>query len=145
MQQTKYYKMKKYILLIILVTGLPSVIKAQDSIPSLNKRITGRWIESKRINGNLVKEITSNPDTYIFRDNLTFHKGEVAEGVILFNVAGRYTATGDSIVIHYQDFTQKGTNRKVKKLVLKVLSLSEKEMEVVVKDYDYEYQMVLTK
>ena len=138
--------MKKYILLTILFFSIPTIVKSQDSIPSLKERIVGRWIETSRIEGENVKTINEYADTYIFKDNMVFHKGEASEGVILFNIAGRYMVENNDIVIYYRDYMQKNaSNKKAIKLVFKVLTLSENKMHVIVQDYDYEYQMVLSR
>jgi len=138
--------MKKYILLTILVFSIPTIVRSQDSIPSLKERIVGRWIETSRIEGENVKTINEYADTYIFKDNMVFHKGEASEGVILFNIAGRYMVENNDIVIYYRDYMQKNaSNKKAIKLVFKVLTLSENKMHVIVQDYDYEYQMVLSR
>jgi hypothetical protein len=101
-------------------------------------------VETKRIDGDSIKEIMEYPDTYIFKDNMIFYKGEASEGVILFNVAGRYTVEEDIVTIHYRDYARRNASQqKAKKLVMQILSHHENEMTVLVKDYDYEYKMVL--
>lgn len=77
---------------------------------------------------------------------MVFHKGEAAEGVIVFNITGKYDVEGDSITVYYNNYLLNKANRvKPKKIQFKVLSITEKEMLVLVKDYDYEYKMLLNK
>ena len=141
--------MKRYLLIIIFFISFAQLTKSQDSLstPSLEKEnIVGRWIEVERTEGNSTKQIGEFPDTYIFRDNMVFHKGEAAEGVIVFNITGKYDVEGDSITVYYNNYLLNKANRvKPKKIQFKVLSITEKEMLVLVKDYDYEYKMLLNK
>ena len=120
---------------------------AQEPTDSLKlEDIAGRWVEYQRIEGETVYQAGEFPDTYIFRETMIFHKGEAAEGVILFNIAGRYTLNADSITIYYQDYLQKNASKmKPKILVFKVLEQKEDEMTVLAIDYNYEYKMVLKK
>lgn len=138
--------MKKYFGIIILfIIAIPLSLKSQD-IKFTESDIVGRWIEVARIEGDSEKEITEFNDTYVFRDNGLFHKGEAAEGIILFNITGRYLVEEDVITIAYKDYISRdASSQKAKKLIFKVLSLSgeKKEMLVSVQDYDYEYQMKL--
>jgi len=137
--------MKKYLtIIILLISSFPLVMKSQDTVSLIKEDIVGRWIETKRIEGDNIKEITEYHDTYIFRDNMIFHKGEASEGVILFNITGKYTVEEDSIIIFYRDYIKKNASSEdAKKLVFKILSLEGDEMLVSVQDYDYEYKMVL--
>lgn len=140
--------MKFLTIILVFLCSFPIYVKSQDSIPSLKESIVGRWMESKRIEGESVKDIGEHPDTYVFRDNMIFHKGESAEGVILFNITGQYTVEDNSIVVLYKDYLKKNaTAEKSKKLVFNILSMNEdrNEMLVSVQDYDYEYQMLLRK
>lgn len=139
--------MKKNIGIIILLALLfPPAARSQDNRPLTKDDIEGRWTEYKRIEGDVERQIGEYADTYIFRENMVFHKGEASEGIILFNIAGRYTIEGDSIVISYRDYIEKNASKQeAKKLILKVLSRSGDEMLVQVADYDYEYKMILKK
>lgn len=124
---------------------IPLSLKSQD-IKLSDSDIVGRWIEVSRIEGDNETEITEFHDTYVFRDNGLFHKGEAAEGIILFNITGRYSVEEDIITIVYKDYISRdASSQKAKKLIFKVLSLSgeKNEMLVSVQDYDYEYQMKL--
>lgn len=141
--------MRKYLLVIVLFLSFTQLIKSQDSlfVQSFQKEnIVGRWVEAERTEGEKTKPAGEFPDTYIFRDNMVFHKGEAAEGVIVFNITGKYEMEGDLITIYYNNYLLNKANRlKPKKIQFKILSVSDDEMHVMVKDYDYEYTMLLNK
>lgn len=141
--------MRKYLLVIVLFLSFTQLIKSQDSlfVQSFRKEnIVGRWVEAERTEGEKTKPAGEFPDTYIFRDNMVFHKGEAAEGVIVFNITGKYEIEGDLITIYYNNYLLNKANRlKPKKIQFKILSVSDDEMHVMVKDYDYEYTMLLNK
>lgn len=112
------------------------------------KDIVGRWIEIKRIVGDSIQNFTEHQDTYVFRSNQIFHKGEAAEGVIIFNITGKYSVKGDTISIIYKDYLNRMSSRqKAKETTFKVLSYDKVTNELLVeaKDYDFEYQMLLKK
>jgi hypothetical protein len=137
--------MRDYLLTGILFFNFIPIMKSQDGLSLQKEDIAGRWVERKRMEGNSIKQVEF-PDTYIFRDNMVFHKGEAADGVIVFNITGRYTIDADSIVIYYNNYLLNRVNRqKPKKMQLKALSVSRGEMLVLIKDYDYEYRMLLNK
>lgn len=118
-------------------------VKGQDRLTINKDSIIGRWIEYNPAD-SVDNDIVTFPDNYIFRDTGIFHKGEAAEGVILFNITGRYTIQGNSIIILYRDYIQdKASKQDAKKLIFEILNISEKEMHVMVKDYDFEYEMIL--
>ncbi|MDR1503248.1 MAG: hypothetical protein LBT43_12435 [Prevotella sp.] len=141
--------MRKYLLVIVLFLSFTQLIKSQDSlfVQSFRKEnIVGRWVEAERTEGEKTKPAGEFPDTYIFRGNMVFHKGEAAEGVIVFNITGKYEMEGDFITIYYNNYLLNKANRlKPKKIQFKILSVSDDEMHVMVKDYDYEYTMLLNK
>ena len=141
--------MRKYLLVIALFLSFTQLIKSQDSlfVQSFRKEnIVGRWVEAERTEGEKTKPAGEFPDTYIFRDNMVFHKGEAAEGVIVFNITGKYEMEGDFITVYYNNYLLNKANRlKPKKIQFKILSVSDDEMYVMVKDYDYEYTMLLNK
>lgn len=145
---TIFMKKKWGILIGMLFLLLVSTIcYSQEQKPTINKEnVSGRWTEVKRIEGDTSYDAGDYPDTYIFRDNMVFHKGESSEGVILFNITGRYTIEGDSVVIFYRDYTEaNASKREAKKLIFDILSLSKDEMFVLVSDYDYSYKLLLKK
>lgn len=125
----------------------PLWILAQDS-NTLDKYITGRWIEVTRIEGDSSFNITTHQDTYIFRKNNLFHKGEASEGIILFNITGQFFVEQDTISIIYKDYTNKKTSSEnAKEITFRILSINKEknEIHISVKDYDYEYEMILKK
>lgn len=137
--------MKKYILFTFLSITLPLMTYSQN-INFSDKDLVGRWIEIERIEGDQITEITTNNDTYIFRENLIFHKGESTEGLILFNIAGKYSVEDTFITIIYKNYTDKVTEKqKPNTLKLEVLSIDKSKNELIlnIKDYDYEYQIKL--
>lgn len=137
--------MKKYILFTFLSIALPLMTYSQN-INFSEKDLVGRWIEIERIEGDQITEITTNNDTYIFRENLIFHKGESTEGLILFNIAGKYSVEDTFITIIYKNYTDKVTEKqKPNTLKLEVLSIDKSKNELIlnIKDYDYEYQIKL--
>ena len=135
-----------FIMLFALLVSSTVCYSQKPGIPVTKEDIAGRWTEVKRIEGENTYYAGEHPDTYIFRDNMIFHKGESSEGVILFGVTGRYSVDGDSILILYKDYTERDAGKQnAKKLIFKILSLSENEMLVLVSDYDYQYKMLLGK
>lgn len=133
---------KNLVTILILLLSFPLYVSSQSAVTM--EDISGRWIEWGRIEGDSVRLTGDFPDTYIFRDNMVFHKGEASEGVILFNITGKYAIEGDSVIISYRDYLNKrATRQPAKQLVLKVLSKSEDELRVSVIDYDYEYKIIL--
>ncbi|MBK5721929.1 hypothetical protein JGH11_13700 [Dysgonomonas sp. Marseille-P4677] len=136
--------MKKYLFILLFLLAFSQLLRSQESISLYRDDIVGRWIEQKRIEGD--KEIVAGeyPDTYIFRDTGVFHKGEASEGVILFNITGRYKIENDIISIIYADYLQDMDKRKEPKLLsFKVLSISDEGMLVSVTDYEKKYRMIL--
>jgi len=132
--------------LIFFIASLLVNVTAQEALPLKKEDIVGRWTELKRIEGENVKPAGDRGDTYIFREDMTFHKGEVSEGIILFNVAGRYEIKDNSVIIYYRDYIQKNAAKeKAKELIFNILEKSEKEIVVLVSDYSYQYKMVLKK
>lgn len=137
--------MKRFFLSTVLLILLPLVVHSQD-IRFSEEDIVGRWIEVERIKGDKTTEITVNNDTYIFRENLIFHKGESSEGLILFNIAGKFSIEGNCITIIYKDYLdRKAKNQKAKTVKFEVLFIDESKNELIVNviDYDYEYRMKL--
>lgn len=135
-------------LIVLFLCCLPVFAKSQNCVNISKEDISGRWMDLKRINGDSIIEIAKQPDTYIFRDNMVFHKGEAADGIIVFNITGRYTVEDNRIIIFYKDYLKKDADKEdAKKMTFEVLYINEDktEMEVLVQDYDYEYRMVLNK
>lgn len=139
--------MKKNLTISICLIAISLVAKSQN-INFTKEDLIGRWIEIKRIEGEKAKEITVHHDTYIFKDDNLFHKGEASEGIVLFNITGRYAVEKDSITIVYKDYlTRESSKAESKNLTFRVLAFDKKNKEILVSviDYDYEYQMILKK
>ncbi|MDU1890411.1 MAG: lipocalin family protein [Dysgonomonas sp.] len=138
--------MKKYIGFIFFFIFISTQLQGQSIVSLKQKNIVGRWVEDKAIIGNDSTSAIAYPDTYIFRDNMLFHKGEAAEGIILFNITGKYKIEGNSIIIYYRDYTKRQVQKQdALKLIFEVLSISENEMKILVKDYDFENEIILKK
>jgi hypothetical protein len=138
--------MKKCLLIVVFLLGFSHVLLSQDTISVSKKALVGRWTEIKRMEGDNERIIKEYPDTYIFTHNMIFHKGEMAEGVIVFNVTGKYNIERNTITVYYVNYLEKEAGRRApKKMQFIVLSISDNEMDVLVKDYDYEYRMLLRK
>lgn len=136
--------MKKYLLISSFLLVFFQTLKSQESIPLYRDDVVGRWVEQKRIEGDKVTESGEYADTYIFRDTGVFHKGEASEGVILFNITGRYKIEDDTISILYADYLKnKEARKEFEVLLFKVLSISDDSMSVSVTDGNKEYKMIL--
>jgi len=133
--------MKKIIAVIFLFCNLS--VFSQDKL-SINKEdIVGRWVEDIDVVSDSIEKY---PYTYIFRDNMVFHLGEANEGVILFNITGKYTLEGDLISIVYYDFIHgRAENRKANYVTYRILSLDNDKMTLLAKDQEYEYKVFLKK
>jgi hypothetical protein len=128
--------MKQAFLFFIFCCFIQSVF-SQNALSK--EDITGRWVEAKETDNKY-------PYTYIFRDNNIFHLGEASEGVIMFNVTGKYRIQGDSINVIYYDFLEgSARNRIARQVSFKVISIDNGLMTVLVTDYDYSYMLVLRK
>lgn len=138
--------MKKLIILCVLyISTLSITAQSQDTPLSITVNdISGRWTEVKE-NKESTDSDTTGSFTYIFRDNMVFHCGEAFEGVILFNVAGKYSIEKDLIKVVYFDFSQSNTesSKKTKLITFKILALKDNQMTALVKDYGYEYKIIL--
>ena len=144
--------MKKiYTTLLCLFVTLQWV-SAQDIVPIdsviLNtEHIAGRWIEKERFVNENDTIIPKLPYTYIFKDDLMFHRGVTTNDVLIFNVTGRYEVVGDLVTVIYRDYMNKrpGAN-KDRKMTFKILAWSEQQMTALVKEpYAKEYMVILTK
>lgn len=113
--------------MLFFILSAPTII-AQEPVYLYRDDIVGRWIEYKRVVDGVEKMSGEHPDTYIFRDNGVFHKGEAAEGVIVFNITGRYQIEDNRIKITYVNYLLNKTNRRPITLELDVLSISDEGM-----------------
>lgn len=117
-------------------------VSAYSQDRSFNKEdIIGRWMEEKTEDDSL-----NYPYTYIFRENMVFHLGEAYDGMILFNITGKYTVKENLINVIYFDFVQGNTqSRKARHIQFKIQSMDNDKMTLRAKDHDYEYDIMLKK
>lgn len=77
--------------------------------------IAGRWVEVKETDKPGQYSEPEYPYIYIFKDDYTFHLGESMNGVILFNITGKYLIEKNSIGITYFEFLQNSNTKKLTK------------------------------
>ena len=67
------------------------------------------------------------------------------DGVILFNITGKYLIENNSINITYFEFLQNNNTKKLtpKKLSLQIRSIKNGIMTLYVYDYDFSYPLIL--
>jgi len=93
--------------------------------------IIGRW-ESFTYNLEENPAIKPEPmNVYYFKDNMVFHRGEIVDGAIIFNITGRYSVEGDSIKLVYQDYLKQTTyTRETKTMILKIFYRSDNRLDM---------------
>lgn len=131
--------MKKLLTIVLFLCNL-SMYAQQDTI---NKEdIFGRWIEDTQLRPD-----SATPHyTYIFRENMIFHLGEAFDGVIIFNITGKYTYENNSISVVYFDLINGNPkDRKAYYISFDVLSLENNKMTLLAKDSGYNYKIYLKK
>lgn len=130
--------MKKLSLILLQLFCFAGLLPAQsqktDSLLT-QADIIGRWQEVERTldpNNPLVEEPSA---IYIFKEDGVFHKGRETEGLILFDIAGKYEVKSDTIHILYFDFSrsQSTESAKAKRMSMKVLNHSDDELNVAVR------------
>lgn len=128
--------MKKFLTIILFLCNLS--LYSQNRI--INKEdIIGRWIEES---DSTQTEI--NTYTYIFRENMTFHLGEVHDGIIIFGIAGRYMIDSNVISVLYYDLINGNSKaRKAHHISYEIISLENERMILLAKDNDYDYRISL--
>ncbi len=107
--------------------------------------IAGRWVEVEETNKPEHYLEPEYPHIYIFKNDYTFHLGESMDGVILFNITGKYSIEKNGIDIIYFEFLQNSNTKKLtpKQLSLQITSLKNGIMTVYVSDYDFSYPLIL--
>ncbi|MFT3993125.1 MAG: hypothetical protein QM660_02365 [Dysgonomonas sp.] len=139
--------MKKIILFVILSVITLQIIHAQTNNPAITTdSVIGRWMEESRQNittDSLIEP--AQPYMYIFKQDSVFHRGEVSEGVILFNITGKYTISDHIINIRYMDFSNKRPGKvKEKNMTFEIKEISKDTMIVVCNESRYKtYQLTL--
>lgn len=135
--------MKKFILFCLLSISFLHLF-GQD-VSYTKSDIAGRWVEIKETDKPGQYSETEYPYIYIFKDDYTFHLGESMDGVILFNITGKYLIEKNSIDITYFEFLQNNNTKKLtqKKLSLQIRSIKNGIMTLYVSDYDFSYPLIL--
>lgn len=128
--------MKKLLTIILLLCSLS--LYSQHRI--INKEdIIGRWVEDADLESDS-NHIEAHPYTYIFRENMIFHLGEIYDGVIIFNIAGKYTLDHNIIsVIYYDLINGNAKTRKAHHISYEIVSLKNERMILLAKDNDNDY------
>lgn len=128
--------MKKFLTIILLLCNLS--LYSQNRI--VNKEdIVGRWIAESDST-----QTEKNAYTYIFRENMTFHLGEVHDGVIIFGIAGRYAIDNGVIsVVYYDLINGNSKTRKAQLISYKIISLEKERMILLARENDYDYRISL--
>lgn len=128
--------MRKFLTITLLLCNLSlysqnRIIKTED--------IVGRWIEeSDSI------QTKKNIYTYIFRENMTFHLGEIHDGIIIFGIAGRYSIDSDVIsVVYYDLINGNSRTRQAHCISYEIISLEKERMILQAKENDYDYKISL--
>lgn len=119
-------------IIILFFSAYSLCTLAQQNTIGLNKQdILGRWESFAYSLSEQENEKVDPLHAYYFKDNMVFHKGEIVEGAIIFNITGRYTVSGDSIKLVYQDYlNETKSTRKVKKTVFKIFYKSTNRLDV---------------
>lgn len=132
--------MKKLSLILLQLFSFTGLLLAQAEVQKTNSVITqvdivGRWQEIERTVDPNSSSAQDPLAIYIFKKDGTFHKGREAEGLILFDVAGKYKIEADTIHVLYFDFSrsQSAGSAKAKRMSMKVLSCSDDELNVAVR------------
>lgn len=107
-----------------------AVYAQQETNQLTEADIIGRW-ESKVY--NLEKQEAKDNESlhiYYFKDNNVFHRGEIVDGAIIFNITGKYSVKGDSIKMVYQNYLKHNTEtRKPQTMILEVFYKSPNRMD----------------
>lgn len=128
--------MKKFLTIILLLCNLS--LYSQNRI--INKDgIVGRWIAESDST-----QTERNIYTYIFRENMTFHLGEVHDGIIIFGIAGRYAIDNGVIsVVYYDLINGNSKTRKAHHISYEIISLEKEKMIILARENDYDYKISL--
>ncbi|MDR1706397.1 MAG: hypothetical protein LBR46_00160 [Prevotella sp.] len=132
--------MKKLLSIILLLCNLS--LYSQNRI--INKEdIVGRWVEDISLKSDS-NHIEAHSYTYIFRENMIFHLGEIYNGIILFNIAGKYTLDNNIIsVVYYDLINGNAKTRKAHHISYEIVSLKNERMILLTRDYNYDYKISL--
>lgn len=135
--------MKKAILFCLITFSFLHIFG--QSVSYTKSDIAGRWVEVKETDKPGQYLETEYPYIYIFKDDNTFHLGESMDGVILFNITGKYLIEKNNINITYFEFLQNNNAKKImpKQLSLEITSLRNGIMTLCISDYDFSYPVIL--
>lgn len=119
-----------FIILLLLFTNIYFARSQEESPLAVTQSdIVGRW-EIETDNDSIRN---GHPYLYLFREDSTFHRGEVSDGVILFNIAGRYRMMGDSVEIRYRDYmAEHAKDEQDKRMIFMIHSISDGRMDVTI-------------
>lgn len=128
--------MKRFIHILFLLCSLS--LYSQNRI--INKEdIVGRWTE---VSDSTQTE--TNTYTYIFRENMIFHLGEVHEGIIIFGITGKYTVNNNVVSVVYFDMLDgNAKDRTAHRISYEIISFDNDRMVLLAKDNDYDYKISL--
>lgn len=122
--------MKVIVLSIFLTFSFLTYGQQKESI-LVKEDISGRWESftySLEENNDTIREPLN---VYYFKDNMVFHRGEIVDGAIIFNITGRYSIEGDSIKLAYQDYLKHTTaTRKINTMTFKVFYISPNRIDM---------------
>lgn len=128
----------------ILLFSLFIVFNSQAQRTYNKSDIVGRWAGGTELRPD--STIIEDRYTYIFKENDIFHIGEAFDGVILFNITGKYYIKEDTIYVSYLDMLgNRSMKNQLIELPLKITSISGDKMNLSVKDNNYEYNLFLNK
>lgn len=134
----------KRIRIYILLISLFTIFSTQAQQTFSREDIVGRWVGGTELRPD--SSIVEDRYTYIFRENDIFHIGEAFDGVILFNITGKYYIKNNIIFVSYLDML---SDRKEKKQLIeipfKIVTIKNNRMNLLIKDSNYEYNLFLNK
>lgn len=118
------------LLYILFIT--PIFLFGQNDIPTNDTihlslaQIEGRWTAENDLGKN---------EIYIFNKDSTFFKAEDNSNILIFDVAGKFKVYSDTIRVVYQDMSRAHvTKAKIRTMYLKVIALSEDELNLYKND-----------
>lgn len=119
--------MKSLYILTLLFTftsyGFAQIRQVERDSTDLNfDSLVGRWIEEK---------VDQPNNIYVFRKDSCFFKAvDNNEGVLLFNVPGRFFVKDDSIKIVYYTLQAGGRPARINNMIFRVLNQSPEELNI---------------
>lgn len=109
----------------------PLSVVPQQACPLSKEYIAGRWGSNSYILDDVSLDSIVPMKIYFFKDNLTFHRGDVTKGAVIFNITGRYSISGDTLKMYYQDYlNQTQATRKPQKTFFKIFYHDDNRMDI---------------